>query len=218
MKMGNLPRHYKFIDLTGQRFGRLIVVSYEPKKEQGSWWICACECGGHICTTSNRLRQGRTSSCGCYSREAAAARVASHQLSHTREYQAFHHARARCERVKDVNYKHYGGRGIEFRFKSFEEFIAELGLKPSPEYTLERKDVNGHYEPGNVRWATQMEQGSNKRNNRQLTIDGVTHTFSEWSRQTGIRLTTAYQRIKYGWCDECIFRVVKTCIHKAGGK
>jgi hypothetical protein len=72
-------------------------------------------------------------------------------------------ARQRCTNPNHVSYKNYGGRGIEFRFESFKEFIEEIGLRPSPELTLDRIDNDGHYEAGNVRWATRLEQNSNRR-------------------------------------------------------
>lgn len=81
----------------------------------------------------------------------------------TPEYRAYNGAKQRCQNKNRRDYKHYGGRGIEFRFKSFEEFIKHIGLKPSPALTLDRKSVNKHYEKGNVRWATWNVQATNQR-------------------------------------------------------
>jgi hypothetical protein len=81
----------------------------------------------------------------------------------TAEYRAFYGAWKRCTNPRATGYKNYGGRGIEFRFCSFEEFFAEAGPKPSVHHTLDRKDNDGHYEPGNVRWATEKEQNNNRR-------------------------------------------------------
>jgi hypothetical protein len=77
---------------------------------------------------------------------------------------AYRNAKHRCENRANVRYKHYGGRGIEFRFKSFDEFFTELGPRPTPKHSVDRFPNNdGHYEPGNVRWATPKEQRANQR-------------------------------------------------------
>lgn len=81
------------------------------------------------------------------------------------EYRAYHHAKARCINPKDKGWSYYGGRGIEFRLKSFEEFIAAVGLRPSKKHSLDRENNNGHYEIGNLRWATRSTQMKNRRHN-----------------------------------------------------
>jgi hypothetical protein len=83
----------------------------------------------------------------------------------TPEYRAYHHAKDRCNNSKDKGYPYYGGRGIEFRFKSFEEFITHIGLKPNPRLSLDRIKNDGHYEIGNVQWATRSQQTKNRRSN-----------------------------------------------------
>jgi hypothetical protein len=84
-------------------------------------------------------------------------------MSGTVEYHAYIGARSRCRNPKNDSYDKYGGRGIEFRFSSFEQFFAELGPRPGPEYSVDRIDNEGHYEMGNVRWATLSEQNLNRR-------------------------------------------------------
>jgi hypothetical protein len=84
----------------------------------------------------------------------------------TPEYQAYYHALNRCNNPKDENYPDYGGRGIKFLFTSFEQFFAELGSKPSHGHSLDRIRNDGHYEPGNVHWATGKEQRANQRPHR----------------------------------------------------
>jgi hypothetical protein len=91
-----------------------------------------------------------------------------HGLSYSPEYMAYQNAQQHCTNPKAAKYANYGGRGIEFRFTSFEQWYAELGPRPVTPvgrsvYSVDRKNVNGHYEPGNVRWATKSEQGFNKR-------------------------------------------------------
>jgi len=87
----------------------------------------------------------------------------------TPEYNAFYHARSRCRYPQDANFALYGGRGIEFRFDCFDEFMDAVGPRPTPKHSLDRIDNNGHYERGNVRWATQSEQCRNRRQKNNKT-------------------------------------------------
>jgi hypothetical protein len=95
----------------------------------------------------------------------------------------------------------YGGRGISVceRWSEFDNFLADMGRRPSPEHTIDRKDNNGNYEPGNCQWATRLAQGGNKRNNVVLTANGYSFTLSQWSKITGIGITTISHRINHGW-------------------
>ena len=133
----------------------------------------------------------------------------------SREYTSYVQAKGRCQNCKDDAYHNYGGRGIEFRFESFEQFLAELGLKPSPKHSIDRIDVNGHYEPGNVRWATHSEQQLNKRCNPRLTVGTETLTTVEWGRKQGLARNTVRERVKRGWCSICAATVIErgTCEH-----
>jgi hypothetical protein len=153
-----------FRDLTGQVFGRLIVLrrdeSSEKKKIQ---WICKCGCGNIVSIFRGSLTHGNTKSCGCLRRDVNIFSNTRHGRTDTPEYRSYSHAKTRCENTKDKNYLDYGGRGIKFLFSDFIEFYAHLGDRPGSNYTLDRIDVNGHYEPGNVRWATRSQQTKNRR-------------------------------------------------------
>src|SRR5687767_11697696 len=96
------------------------------------------------------------------------------------EYQAYHGAKKRCNCPTISDYRLYGGRGIQFLFSSFQEFWDVVGPRPSSEHSLDRIDVNGHYEPDNVRWATAKQQAENRRNNRYLTYKGETRLLKHW--------------------------------------
>jgi hypothetical protein len=124
--------------------------------------------------------------------------------SGTREYRAYIAAKQRCTNSRTDVYKYYGGRGIEFRFASYNDFFKELGRRPSAQHSLERIDNSRHYEPGNVRWATRTEQQNNVRRNLLLTANGETHTQAEWARLTGFSVSTLIHRRKQGWCDVCV--------------
>lgn len=120
------------------------------------------------------------------------------------EYKCYFSALDRCRNPKRKDYKYYGGRGIEFRFTSFSEFLNEIGRKPSPDYSIERIDVNGHYEKGNVRWATKQEQSRNKRSARFITVGGKTLNIVEWTALSKLSSNAIYTRINaHGWCNEC---------------
>ena len=119
----------------------------------------------------------------------------------------------RCCNPSNNAYHYYGGRGItvcEQWRDSFETFLADVGLRPSNQHSLDRYPNNdGNYEPGNVRWATRMEQAINKRSNRWITAHGKTMTVSEWSRELGILDKTIYYRLSAGWSAEAAIQPVK---------
>lgn len=118
----------------------------------------------------------------------------------TPEYLAFISIKARCRNQKHRTYFRYGGRGIELRFNTFTEFLQEIGERPSPRHSVDRIDNEGHYEPGNVRWATAREQSNNRRSNRKIKAFGAVLTVAEWSRITKIHSNTILSRIdNYGW-------------------
>lgn len=122
------------------------------------------------------------------------------------EYRSWEAMRARCERPTDHKYPDYGARGIrvcERWSASFESFLADVGLKPSRSHTIDRIDNDGHYEPGNVRWATPKEQARNRRSSRLITLADQTRTLAEWSEVTGLKRETIQRRLgTYGWSTE----------------
>jgi hypothetical protein len=154
------------IDITGQTFGRLTALRYLRTQPNGAVWLCQCSCGSTVETRPAQLRSGNTNSCGCLKSEVVAAKNLKHGFAKrgdNAEYHAFVNARRRCTDPTIQCWKDYGGRGIQFRFESLEQFINEVGLRPSPQYSIDRIDNDGHYEVGNIRWATKQEQAANTR-------------------------------------------------------
>jgi hypothetical protein len=154
-----------FRNLKGKRFGRLVALRLAGTDgHHHRVWLCKCDCGKKIKTSVGCLLRRHSRSCGCLKRDVTRVRNTTHGRSHTPEYIAFHSAIARCTLKTNRGFADYGGRGIRFLFKSFPQFLKHLGLKPAPEYSLDRFPNNdGHYEPGNVRWATRKQQNNNRR-------------------------------------------------------
>lgn len=166
----------KRLDLTGQRFGRLIALEFVGRQSNDSQWLCICDCGSYTKANLGHLKSGATKSCGCLRKEITAETKTKHGALKNKqqppEYKAYIQAMMRCRNPKNARYRRYGERGIEFRFASFEEFYAVLGDRPTPGHSLDRINNEGHYEAGNVRWATRIQQANNKSNNkRKLPVE-----------------------------------------------
>jgi len=186
-----------FRDLTGMKFGRLFVVG--PRKRQGPHlsWLCRCDCGGEKWVLGYDLWQRKTKSCGCIRQEGPNARHGHARRSgRTRTYTLWKNMLARCYNPRSSQYADYGGRGIRVYdlWWSFDDFLADMGECPEGK-TIDRIDNDGHYEPGNCRWASRIQQANNKRNNRMITYQGKTQSLPDWCRELGIPYGRTYQRI-----------------------
>jgi hypothetical protein len=147
------------LDLVGQTFGDLLAISFAGMKSKHSHFLCHCTCGGEVTVSSSNLKTGHTQSCGCLPNKGNTR----HGMRGSPELAAYFNAKTRCTNPNYEDWADYGGRGIKFLFISFEQFYAELGPRPKGK-TLDRyPNNNGHYEPGNVRWATWEEQAANRR-------------------------------------------------------
>jgi hypothetical protein len=148
-----------FINFTGLRFGRLVVLERQQHRgsDHHSRWLCRCDCGNLTSALSHHLKGGLTQSCGCLQREMNVT----HGKWRSKAYQVWQNMIQRCRNPKNPAFNRYGGRGIKVLYSSFEHFFAEMG-DPPPGLTIDRKNNDGHYEPGNCRWATRAEQERNK--------------------------------------------------------
>lgn len=194
------PTNHRFTDLEGKRFGRLVVVRFTRTNNGRAYWLCQCDCGVECETPTISLRSSHTKSCGCLRKEAP-GRSPVHGLSRDPTFRIWQGMLRRCESPKCKCFKDYGGRGIRVcnRWHSFEHFLADMGKRPSPKHELDRKDNNGNYEPGNVRWTTHRENGRNRRSTRLITFNGHTKCLADWARSLGITPATLQDRLKSGW-------------------
>lgn len=194
----------RIIDLTGQRFGRLVVMSRVLNEGiPRSHWRCRCDCGEtRIVSTSILKKDGRVTplSCGCVPAANIGDRLRRHGMSYEPVYRIWGSMRARCQDVNHLQYPSYGGRGITVceRWQTFEHFYADMGDRPDG-MSLDRIDNDGPYSPENCRWATLIQQQRNTRRNRFLTLNGRTHCIAKWADLTGITYHTIITRLDRGW-------------------
>lgn len=183
----------KVNDLTGKVFGRWTVVAYAGKdKSRNAVWLASCVCGVCREVRGFQMVSGASESCGCAQIESAKAR-ATHGQSGSPEYAVWCQMWQRCTNPNDSSYAEYCDRAPPEAWKSYENFIADMGQRPSQKHTLERADNSKGYSPENCYWATRVEQNSNKSDNKFVTFAGLTLTITEWSRKTNI----PYQLLRY---------------------
>lgn len=157
-------------DLTGERFGRLTVIERGPNDNTGKvQWMCECDCGATSVHRTTHLKSGRAVSCGCKRAEYASTTLKevnrTHGQSKSLTYTSWKSMKERCLNPNAPNYDKYGGRGVVIHqpwVDSYETFLADVGERPSYDYSIDRIDNTGNYVPGNVRWATRSQQQRNK--------------------------------------------------------
>lgn len=184
----------------------LTVVRCVGKKE-GKWgyfWECQCTCGNRIERRVAVLRDGSCTNCGCMTRIKQSKARTVHGKSKTREFRIWTGMKVRCSNENDRAFPDYGGRGISVCSQwlgknGFAQFLADMGECPPDKHSIERKDNDGNYEPGNCKWATREEQNSNTRRTRKVTHEGQTKTISQWAREFGISRCLLRARLEMGW-------------------
>lgn len=183
------------------------------------FWLCRCSCGTEREVNKKNIKSQVSRSCGkCIMLDVLAAaqkdnpRGTKHGMSGTSEYAAWAHMKDRCLNPESECWDDYGGRGITVceRWLKFENFIEDVGLKPSPELKLDRIDNEGNYEPGNCRWTTQLEQSRNSRRTKHIEYNGRTQCIQAWADEFGMDSGVLAARIRIGWTFE---RAISEAVH-----
>lgn len=206
------------IDISGQRYERLVAIRVVSTSRKGRVWLFRCDCGSETTCRASEVRSGHTSSCGCLQKEHATeqikrARVKATAKSlanghgHSRrnrmsvEYSTWRTMRQRCLNPNGKKYAIYGGRGIAVcdRWQRFQLFLEDMGTKPSPKHSLERVDNNGPYSPANCIWALPTVQANNRRTNRILRIGEDELTLAQASKKYGVSYNALRCRLRRGW-------------------
>lgn len=200
-----IDRQRKYTDLIGERFDRLLVKDWlgAVDKGVGNIFLCMCDCGNETTATYHELTSGGKRSCGCLRKEVQLACHTKHGDSYSRLYKIYRGMLSRCYNTNQIGYKNYWGRGItvcdEWQdYKNFREWALTHGYNDN--LTIDRIDNDKGYSPDNCRWITSFEQASNQRTNKNITINGETHTTSEWCRRYGISRGVVWHRMNdYNW-------------------
>lgn len=199
------------IDLSGHRYGSLVVTSAAKVEKGRTSWNCECDCGKSVVRHQLSLRSGRTLSCGCRRKipntghfkatHGITKRVAGQPID--RIYGIWATMKSRTTNPKAHGYDRYGGLGItvcQEWLDSFEKFLLDMGRPPSDDHTLDRKESDAGYTPDNCRWATYKEQNRNRKNVVLVDYDGAKWPLSELAEKYGLPVKALYMRVtKYGW-------------------
>ena len=197
------------LNITGQRFGRLVAIKKVSGFREKTTWRCRCDCNVETLVAKSNLLNGHTQSCGCLRLEKSVEAATRHGATSgprsewSREHAIWCGMISRCTNPKVKNFHRYGGRGIRVCARwlgeeGFVNFLADMGPRPSKRHSIERKNTDGHYEPDNCCWATPVAQCNNTSRNRKITAFGRTLTAAEWARETGIAGNTIRRRLDRG--------------------
>jgi hypothetical protein len=196
-------RKYTPKDFIGKKFGKLTIVEEIPKLVKHRDMVrVLCECGNTKICCIWYIVSGKTKSCGCLAKSNHAKK---HSLSNSPEYRSWQSIKARCGNKNNPNFCRYGGKGLKMFdgwVNDFKKFYDHIGPCPSADHSVDRIDNTKGYFPGNVRWATRLEQNNNRGDNRLITFNNKTQSLTLWAREVGINIHTLGTRIKLGWDAE----------------
>lgn len=197
-------------NISGCRFGKLIVMKRAQNTKDGkTQWLCQCDCGNSKIIRKSDLITGKTKSCGCLRKEITknlGFNNKTHGKTNTRIYRIWQAMKSRCYYKKNIQYQNYGERGIKIcdewldkgnGFINFYNWAINNGYKDN--LTIDRRNVNGNYEPNNCRWTSMKTQENNRRNNHKINYDNKNYTVSQLSKKINIPKATLLWRINNGW-------------------
>lgn len=197
----------KRIDITGKKFGRLTVIKLADTVKGHLRWYCKCDCGKEHIAYGSSLKNGGTTSCGCYKTENAKKLYSSVRQKDKHLYAIWNGIKQRCQNSNHKSYSNYGGRGIRIcnewasKYETFYYWAINTGYKKGLE--IDRIDNNGNYEPNNCRWVDRKTQANNKRNVVLYTIKGITKSLPQWCKEYNQDYYLVRQRVyKLGWSIE----------------
>lgn len=216
-------------DLTGQRFGRLVALELDGIRNKTTFWRCQCDCGNIVVVDYPNLHSGNTKSCGCYKKECGYQRGISQRKCASLDskltskhplYQTWTNLLNRCRNPRNRAYNDYGGRGIKVCERwsgdlGFENFVNDMGERPSKKHSIDRMDNDGDYCPENCRWATQKEQANNQRRNNYIISNGEKISLTSLCERHGLIYDFCKYHLKYG-VDINI--IITQCLQKLNGK
>ena len=190
------------LSLARQKFDQLTVIrSAGTRSRKGnrkeSVWLCKCSCGKTTKVVGSKLTSGHTRSCGCLKKTCCRT----HGLSSTLAAKSWYAMISRCNNPKDKDYPRWGGRGVRVcrRWLKLENFIADMGERPSKRHSIERRDNDGNYCKSNCYWALPIQQMSNRRVTVYLTYKGKRRTIRQWADKLGQPYQLLANRYQQGW-------------------
>lgn len=180
----------EIVNLTGQRFGKLMVISNTIKEGKNYYCDVMCDCGNTKRVSPYQIRSGYTISCGCWKKVCSIKHGYSSNGVIKTEYGIWCTMKARCINPNYKNFHLYGGRGVKVCdrwIESFDAFLEDMGNRPSKNHSIDRfPDKDGNYEPLNCRWATRKEQQGNTRRNRWIEHNGRKMILQDWANEFNI--------------------------------
>lgn len=215
-------------DISGKRFGRLVAIRLDRIENKYTYWLCRCDCGKEVVVRYSHLFNGCKKSCGClsdenrhiaYTRKCANrnfGNVSTHPL-----YSVWTNILTRCYNQNSSAYLDYGGRGIVMcdrwlpQNRGFENFVNDMGERPTPKHTIDRINVNGNYEPSNCRWITMKEQQNNKRSNVNIIVNSESISLTVFCERYGFNYDFCKYHVR---CGVDINIVAKYCVLKQRGQ
>lgn len=189
----------KILDIKGKRFGKLIAIERVKNVKKKVSWKCLCDCGKETNVLTTNLTSNRIKSCGCLKNQKLIERSTKHNQRHTKLYEVWKTMKQRCSNPNHISYHNYGGRGIivcdewKNNYQAFYEWSIKNGYKEG--LSIDRINNDGNYEPSNCRWADRFTQNNNTRQNKPITINGVTKTIHQWANEYNIPVNLVRNRI-----------------------